>query len=249
MGAEYLNVDLEIRSHIDLLPLRNELGDHIEVMFCGETEPGNFILSVELTGSGFCGSMPDETIMSLCELIEGLTGGAQELWASAHDRMFDIGFNATLNSQCGQPLLSQKTLQKIASINARLTFSVYANNLQSGDDDMAQVATAQIKLVRITKDGKREPAQILIGKPYKSIDHWRCPVSMPLPTSMRSCESTEVQHNIAGEDSLQSLCLAIKMLGKAMHEAVQHGERFTYSGSDDKADDFPIEAYFGKYQL
>ncbi len=53
MGAQYLNVDLEVRSRADLVPLREALGDSVGLMFCGETEPGNFLLS------GMVRHMPD----------------------------------------------------------------------------------------------------------------------------------------------------------------------------------------------
>ncbi len=130
MGAQFLNADLEVLSNFDLLPLRQQLGDRVDLMFCGEVEPGVFLLSVELAGDI---SGPDHRAKALCKLIGELTGSAREAWAAAHDRVFDFGFDAVLDSPCTLPLLSPETLLKIGSLNARLTVTIYTNNLQGSE--------------------------------------------------------------------------------------------------------------------
>jgi hypothetical protein len=97
-------------------------------MFCGETEPGEFLLSVEVAGLGLPGSGPEETAKALCEFIEELTDTAREAWVSAYDRVFDIGFDAVFGaSVCGQPLLTPETMQRMSCLNARLALSIYTN--------------------------------------------------------------------------------------------------------------------------
>lgn len=129
MGGKYLNVDVEVYSRIDLTPLREELGDRVDVMFCGETEPGKYLLSIELAGV-YNESEVEHTAKSLCHLIEDLSAPAKKAWDSADDRVFDVGFDAVIDSRCGQALLSPETLQKIGRLNARLAVSIYTTSLQ-----------------------------------------------------------------------------------------------------------------------
>lgn len=134
MGARYRNVDLEIRSQSDLGPLRDGLGESVDVLYCGETEPesGTFLLSVELSGCGIsCATdaenTADATVIALCNLVDGLTDTARDAWNNAQDRMFDIGFDADAgDARVGQPLLSVEALKRIGRLNARLALSVYA---------------------------------------------------------------------------------------------------------------------------
>jgi hypothetical protein len=128
MGGKYLNVDLDVRSRVNLLPLREELGDDVDLMFCGESEPGSFLLSVELAGSGLLDSEPDETARALCKLVENLPASARKDWDSAYDRVFDIGFESVPDSNHGLSILSPETLQQIGSLNARLALSIYTNS-------------------------------------------------------------------------------------------------------------------------
>lgn len=130
MGVQFLNVDLEVHSGFDLLSLREGMGDRVCVMFCGETEPGNFLLSVEHTEATCETQDPDQTSNALCQLVEELSGTAWDAWVSADDRVFDLGFEAILDARSGQPLLLPETLQRIASLNARLAFSVYTHHLK-----------------------------------------------------------------------------------------------------------------------
>ncbi len=138
MGARYRNVDLEIRSQFDLQPLRDGFGEHVDVLYCGETEPesGTFLLSVELSGCGTAckadggvsvGDSADAAVLALCNLLDALTDAARDAWNNAHDRMFDIGFDADAGDlRVAQPLLSVEALKQIGRLNARLALSVYA---------------------------------------------------------------------------------------------------------------------------
>ncbi|HEY9785740.1 MAG TPA: hypothetical protein V6D17_10085 [Candidatus Obscuribacterales bacterium] len=128
MGAEYLNVDVEVRSHADLAPLRDQLGDSVDLMFCGETSPGEFLLTFERHAADLADPNPDKTAIALCKLIEHLHGPAKQLWDSAEDRVFDVGFEAVSDVRCGRNLLSAETMLRIARLNARLAISVYTHS-------------------------------------------------------------------------------------------------------------------------
>lgn len=150
MGARYRNVDLEIRSQSDLGPLRDGLGESVDVLYCGETEPesGTFLLSVELSGCGIscatdsgvpasgssdADNAADATVIALCKLVDGLTDTARDAWNNAQDRMFDMGFDADAgDARVGQPLLSVEAIRQVARIGARLALSVYMPDNSGG---------------------------------------------------------------------------------------------------------------------
>ena len=132
MGAEYLNIDLEIRAQFDLTPLREAFGEHVAIMYCGECAPGQYLLALE---SEYLGdnteTSPDLTANTLCQLVENLTPSARKAWDEADDRIFDVGYDAVADPRCSQPLLSARTLQRISALNARLAISVYTHGFQS----------------------------------------------------------------------------------------------------------------------
>lgn len=98
--------------------------------------------------------------------------------------------------------------------------------------------------------GRRLRIAIRIGKPYKRDRWWRCPVSMdgmgPAPN--------EKMPEIAGEDSLQSLCLTLRLVGALLSDFVKAGGRlFHYEDginpetAEDKLTEFPLDAYFKEF--
>ncbi len=97
--------------------------------------------------------------------------------------------------------------------------------------DVPPIATAEF--IRVRKSGERSPMSVEIGQPRKTADGvWRTPVALHgldgrLP-------------DICGEDSWQSLCLAIAMVRSRLVAVVESGDRLV----DAEGGDFPIEAYF-----
>jgi hypothetical protein len=128
MSALFLNVDLDIRAGFDLAPLRDAMGNRVSVLYCSEIEPGIFLLSVESTLVH--PSSPDIAANSLCQVIEDLDEQDMEYWTGADERVFDLGFDAIIDNQCGQPLLSSHTLQRVSRLNASLALSVYTHDLR-----------------------------------------------------------------------------------------------------------------------
>lgn len=137
MGVDFINIDLEVCAQFDLSPLSEAFGDEVFVLFCGETAPGSFLLSMELgpdearQTKPMSPEDPDLVADAFCQLIEGLPDTAQRAWHEATDKRLDIGFDAVKDSRCGQPLLSARTLQRMSALNLTLFLSVYTNNLTS----------------------------------------------------------------------------------------------------------------------
>jgi hypothetical protein len=92
---------------------------------------------------------------------------------------------------------------------------------------------AETELVRVRPGGERITLTVEIGQPYQSPEGiWRTPLALHgldgrLP-------------DICGQDSLQSLCLAVKMVHLRLASILEAGDRLV----DDQDGVFPFEAYF-----
>jgi len=74
-----------------------------------------------------------------------------------------------------------------------------------------------------------------IGLPYETSEGaWRTPVALH-GLHGRLCD-------IFGEDSMQSLSLAVEMVHSLLYSVIENGEKLL----EVDGDEFPIEAYFGK---
>lgn len=131
MGANYLNIELEVRAPFDLQQLRDAFGDGLSLNYCGETEPGSFLLAGGLAGYDGPNPSPNTTATGLCELIESLPESAKALWIRADDRVLDVGLEANFDRQVTLNLLTPETAGRIANVGARLAVSVYATHLEN----------------------------------------------------------------------------------------------------------------------
>ena len=99
---------------------------------------------------------------------------------------------------------------------------------------MSDTAVAALDLVAILPTGERRAVRVRVAAPVPSAaESWSCSVSLEglhagLPP-------------IVGEDSLQSLCLALRLAAALLHDVVARGGRLESATGDA----FPLEAYFG----
>lgn len=92
---------------------------------------------------------------------------------------------------------------------------------------------ANIELVRVRASGNRVSIVAEIGQPYPSPDGcWRTPVALHGLDGRLS--------DICGEDSLQSLSLAVQMVHSRLASIVEDGDQLL----DAEGSEFPFEAYF-----
>jgi len=121
-GAEYLNVDLEIRSRSDLTPLVDELSKSLFLLYAGRIRR-TFFANFETGGMSLA---PEKAIKRLADAVFALPPSARKFWKAAEDRVFDIGVEA---NSAGPDIfalaLQPETLKTIAQLNARLAFTFY----------------------------------------------------------------------------------------------------------------------------
>jgi predicted methyltransferase len=92
---------------------------------------------------------------------------------------------------------------------------------------------AKTELVRVRPGGERTVLTVEIGQPYKTPEGiWRTPLALHGLDGRLS--------DICGEDSLQSLCLALSMVHRRLTSVVEAGDRLV----DAEGGVFPFEAYF-----
>jgi phage/plasmid primase-like uncharacterized protein len=98
--------------------------------------------------------------------------------------------------------------------------------------EFAPIAT--LDLVEITADGSRNPLHIEIRAPQPDgRGTWRCTVS--------AGGDGRGSFDIYGEDSLQALCLGLRMVHSQLAASLARGGRLVCTDADD---DFPLNAYF-----
>jgi hypothetical protein len=91
--------------------------------------------------------------------------------------------------------------------------------------------------MRISATGERIPITVEIGQPIADGASWRTPVAIH-GLDGRLCD-------ICGEDSLQSLSLALELVKRRLQSIIERGERLTDAeGQGDEDVDFNLDAYF-----
>lgn len=99
--------------------------------------------------------------------------------------------------------------------------------------EFAPIAT--LDLVEITASGSRKPLHVEVREPQPDgRGAWRYMVS--------TGTDGPASFDIYGEDSLQALCLGLKMVHSQLAATLTRGSRLVHTDADD---DFPLDAYFG----
>ena len=95
------------------------------------------------------------------------------------------------------------------------------------------------RLVLIGADG-RTPISVRVGRPYAADGGFRCPVQI---------EGLEPRYaDIAGETSLQALCLALRLVRDRLEDQLAKGKSLSYpadGGEEASIDEAQLAAIFG----
>jgi hypothetical protein len=105
------------------------------------------------------------------------------------------------------------------------------------------IATTELTCIRPT--GERLDCRVEIGRPYRvQTGEWACHLSLG--------ELYPSLPDISGEDSLQSLCLALSLARQLLTQFVEAGGRILcgpasqFPDGELPEDEFPIDAYFSR---
>jgi hypothetical protein len=105
-------------------------------------------------------------------------------------------------------------------------------------DDASFIATAiaSTELLVLSRTGEEMPVTVALGRPYQApTGEWRCPLRlMGLP---------ERHPDMAGEDSLQALCMAASLVRALLEDVIDKGGRVLDAAS---RSDYALDAVFGR---
>lgn len=131
MGADFINIELEVRNSSDLSALAAAFGKKFSPNYCGQVSHGKYLLSGAFAGAGRPGGSPDAIASGLCKMIRELKPSARRIWNNASDRVFDVGLDVTTDRKAIVDLFSNRTVADIGKLGARIAVSVYAHDLKN----------------------------------------------------------------------------------------------------------------------
>jgi hypothetical protein len=124
--AEFLNVDLDLKSVRDPRPLLEAWG-HRVIPIHEDKVGRRHWLRLELATPA---TSPEEAIRRFCALVESLPGTARAVWDTAASKEFDVGLQAAFNSRASEWVLQPRVVEAIAAVGARLRLTVYSPPLR-----------------------------------------------------------------------------------------------------------------------
>ncbi len=117
--TEFLNIDLDLHVESGIEELLRYFGSSVIIL---TRTPHT--ASLELNSS--TNASLEEVMAGLAELVKSLTPQAKAIWERCDLRCFNVGIQAGKEPYAESFTISSKTLSLLASIQAELTFTVYA---------------------------------------------------------------------------------------------------------------------------
>lgn len=120
VASFFLNVDLDLESSEDLMPLVRALEPSA---FALERPEGrvSFELNAEVSPTG-----PEPLILEFTKLIHELPPPARAVWDRASRRVFDIGVQSRRHPNHETHCLTPATLRAVADVDAEIAVTIYA---------------------------------------------------------------------------------------------------------------------------
>ena len=120
----FLNVDLDIESKVNLMPIIENLEQEVIVLHHDQSK-GYHRCSFEL--STYI-SNPDDIISYFCHLIENCPENVRKIWNQCCVRTFDIGYESGNKPRAFSSKLQASTIQKVARVGASIIVTIYPIN-------------------------------------------------------------------------------------------------------------------------
>ena len=119
--AQFLNVDLEIRSRVSLEPLIEEV-EKKKILVLHHARRGKSwlaVLEVALPRNA------DAAVRAFGKLVKGLSPAARALWDRALARTFNIGIQAGLEPTAFEQRLAAESVREAAALGANIVVTIY----------------------------------------------------------------------------------------------------------------------------
>jgi hypothetical protein len=153
-AADYINVDLEIRSRTNLRPLADALSRRLFWLYVGRAD-GEFLATFE-NGSGAARTgTPDLAIQRLVRVVDSLSPEIKRHWTSARDRVFDIGVAKAWGAKAFHLSVRATTVAAVARLKARIALTFYPPYYPDPRGAAAEPAVAGGRGPRLRSDPRR----------------------------------------------------------------------------------------------
>jgi hypothetical protein len=120
--AEFLNIDLEIKSNFDPAVIVNAWENRVFPMHTDKRGRQYWLrLSLALQPKS-----PTDAITRFAKLVRDLPPRARSLWAKASSKEFDVGIQAGFERGAGEWVLEPEVVRTIADLGARIRVTVYS---------------------------------------------------------------------------------------------------------------------------
>jgi hypothetical protein len=120
-SAEFLNIDLDLKSSADPSPLVETWGRRVSTLHTDKLGRRHW-LRLMLAKQP---QTPAEAIRRFASLVDQLPSEGATIWARAY-KEFDIGIQAGFERRSGEWLLKPETLQTLADLGAHVRITVYS---------------------------------------------------------------------------------------------------------------------------
>lgn len=127
---QFLNVDLEIGSKEDLIPLAAALGSRVSVLSSYRWRGLRWIGLEIIPFRPLAWKTPSAVIRAFVKQLDGLAGRARKSWVGAEVRDFNVGIEAGLKPNSAVYTLDADVVKAVARLGGRIVFTVYSPALR-----------------------------------------------------------------------------------------------------------------------
>jgi hypothetical protein len=120
--TQFLNVDLDLYSRSDLVPLVDAIGRRVIVLHVGRVGR-SYRARLEVSRRT---TTADSTIREFCRLIGKLPVPARRLWDGADRRSFSIGVQAGAQPHASDFVVKAETVAAVAELGGEIVVTVYS---------------------------------------------------------------------------------------------------------------------------
>jgi Protein of unknown function (DUF2442) len=148
IAPEFINVDLQVKSHATLRPLLEAWSDRVSTLHVDKDGRKHWVV-LELTTQP---SDPEKGVLAFCRLARRLRGPARTAWQKASSREFDIGIQAGLEPHAAEWVLSRKVIDAAHDVGAHVRLTVYSPRpLMEEERRRRRMVPADVVAKRITR--------------------------------------------------------------------------------------------------